>query len=290
MLDHLAARAIPGVETTTGQRYERTIQLANVHGIVGVAEGAYADSLAITIRFPDVRELPRIVFRLRRMLDLDANIGTIAAHLADDPWLAPLVAGRPGLRVPGTWDGYELAVRAILGQQVSVAHSRTLAGQLAEVAGARYSGPASSEGLELVFPTPEQVLRTSLAAIRMPTARREAVTGLSELVMTDSTLFAPWRQQRAVTERLMRLPGIGAWTTDYVRLRALRDPDAFPATDAGLLRALARRAGRAVSPTQARAMGEAWRPWRAYAGQHFWTSDHEAATSGDSSLEREAVA
>lgn len=273
IIGFLAARAIPGVEVVEPDRYRRTIDLGGRHGTIEVAPLPNRDALAATIHFPDVRALPTIVARIRRVFDLGADIGAIDAQLAEDPDLARLIAARPGLRVPGAWDGFELAVRAVLGQQITVSAARQLAARLVEVHGARLvvHGEAPP-GLTSVFPGPSRLAEAPLADLGMPRARALGLSALAAAAAGNPELFERNEDLAGAVARLRALPGIGEWTAQYIALRALREPDAFPAADIGLLRAMTGPDGLRPSPSALLARAEAWRPWRAYAAQHLWTT------------------
>jgi AraC family transcriptional regulator of adaptative response / DNA-3-methyladenine glycosylase II len=269
LLAFLRARAIPGVESVGDRRYARTIACGDAHGTLAV-EADRPGRLRLTIRLPKLTALPSLMARARRLLDLAADPRAIEDHLRTDPLLAPLVAERPGLRVPGGWDGFELAVRAILGQQVSVSAATKLVGRVAEIAGE--SVVTNEPGLCRVFPSSARVASADLTTLGVPRARSRAVAALAAAVAADGELLAGGRDLDAAVERLRALPGVGEWTAQYVAMRELREPDAFPAMDAGILRALSAAAGKRVSSTQALARAEAWRPWRAYAAVHLWAS------------------
>jgi len=274
MLAYLATRAIAGVERVEGGIYRRTVALDGRFGTVEVAHRPDRDTLAVTIRFPSVQALPAIVARVRRVFDVGADIETIGAHLSRDPLLAPLVAERPGLRAPGGWDGFELAVRAILGQQVTVEAARRLAGQLVALCGEELPAEQRVDpGLSHAFPAPAQMLAADLDRLGMPGARRAALRALAEAAATDPHLFRPFGTIDEAIARLRRIPGVGEWTAQYIALRALRETDAFPASDIGLLRGAGAVNG--TRPTAAELVGRAepWRPWRAYAAQHLWAVD-----------------
>lgn len=261
MLRHLAARAVDGVELVRGDVYERTIALGDHVGFVRVSHLPEANSLLATIRFPDLRTLRPIVDRLRRVFDVAADVTAIGAHLARDPLLAPLVKARPGLRTPGGFDGFELAVRAVLGQQVSLEAGRKLACQLTRLAGRKFR---DFEGkTRSVFPTAKDVLRADLSELGMPRARKEALRAIAE---ADPCAFEAKGDVAATVARLRSIRGVGEWTAHYIALRAAREPDAFPATDVALLR------GASLTAPALEARAERWRPWRAYAAQHLWTS------------------
>jgi AraC family transcriptional regulator of adaptative response / DNA-3-methyladenine glycosylase II len=267
----LAARAVPGVEAVCDGVYRRTIACTAGHGVVAVRRAPGAPHLVATIRVPDTRELATVVGRLRRLFDLDADPRTIDAHLAADPRLAPLVGARPGLRVPGAWDPFELAVRAILGQQVSVAAATTLAGRLVAAHGEPLA-PALADGeLRAVFPGPAALAAADLRRVGLPGARAHALAAFAAAVARAPELLATAAGLDAAVGRLCALDGVGAWTAHYVAMRALREPDAFPTGDLGVARALATGDGR-PGPRAVAAVAEAWRPWRAYAVLHLWLS------------------
>jgi len=260
LLAFLARRAIPGVEAVETNRYRRTISLNGHNGTLGVS--LHASALEVRICFPEPRWLFLIVERLRRLFDLSADPREIGTQLAADPLLTKRVEAMPGLRVPGCWDGFELAVRAILGQQVSVAGASTLAGRLVQTFGARIN-----DGTDLthLFPTPAVLTQADIARIGLPGKRAETIRALAGAVCDGRITFSPVGDIEEFQSRLTALPGVGPWTTQYITMRALGDPDAFPSGDLGLLRGsslpdereLARRA-------------EAWRPWRAYAAMYLW--------------------
>ncbi len=277
MLSFLKARAIEGVEHIEGEAYCRTVLQDGLIGTVEIGHLPDQASLSATIRFPCVRALPAIVARIRRVFDLGADVAEIGAHLAQDPLLAPLIAERPGLRAPGGWDGFELAVRAVLGQQVTVEAGRRLARQLAAACGARLSAEqGSGAGLNLAFPTAAQVAAASLSSLGMPAARKEALVALAQAAMADPSLFEPQGSIEDTVARLRAIRGIGEWTAHYIALRAVRETDAFPASDIGLLRGAAIRVGTRPSPASLQDRAETWRPWRAYAAQHLWAVDQAA--------------
>jgi DNA-3-methyladenine glycosylase II len=265
----LAARAIPGVESPdAGGPYGRTIRIAGRPGVLRVEPGD--GGLTATVEGIPATGLPEIESRLRRLFDCDADPAAIAACLSRDPHLAPLVAQRPGLRVPGAWDPFETGCRAILGQQVSVAAARRLAGRLAEAFGTPFAGPV---GLDRLFPAPEDLVEADVALVlNMPRARGAAIRALAAAVLADLGLFAPAASLEAAVARFTAIRGIGPWTAQYIAMRALKLPDALPVGDVGLLRALDRGTGR-PGPAAFLAQAEAWRPFRAYAAQHLWAAD-----------------
>src|SRR5262249_41779337 len=213
MLAHLAARAVDGVEELAGSVYRRTVSFNGQLGTVEVGHEPAHDNLTVMVRFPCLRALPVILSRVRRVFDTGADIEAIAAHLARDAILAPLVASRPGLRVPGGWDGFELAVRAVLGQQVSVAAARRLAGRLVGLCGDPL--PAASRPhptLTHAFPSPERIAAADLGGLGVPLARRTALQALAAAALADPYLFRPSATVEDAIARLRTIPGIGAWT------------------------------------------------------------------------------
>jgi AraC family transcriptional regulator, regulatory protein of adaptative response / DNA-3-methyladenine glycosylase II len=272
ILSFLRLRAIAGIETVSAESYARTIEIDGVHGIVAVRP-ADGNALRATIRFPRLSALPTIIARLRRVFDLAADPQTIGAHLAEDPALAPLVAARPGLRVPGAWNGFELAIRALLGQQITVVAAGGLAGKLV----ARFGEPLTADNtghqaLTHVFPAAERLAGADLGALGMPRARAAALSALAAAVTADPMIFGAHRSLDEAIDKLRALSGVGEWTAQYIAMRELREPDAFPASDIGLMRAMADGDGRRPSPAELLRRAERWRPWRAYAAQHLWAS------------------
>jgi AraC family transcriptional regulator of adaptative response / DNA-3-methyladenine glycosylase II len=280
MLAFLRLRAIAGVETVVGDVYSRTIALDGASGTLSVAPAAGAHALKVSIRFPRLSALPAIIARLRRVFDLGADPTAIGVQLSEDPILAPLLAARPGLRVPGAWDGFELAIRAILGQQVTVTAAIILAGKLVAGYGEPLDPGAVQPGLTHVFPTPERLAASDLTTLGMPGARARALSAMGAAVAADPAILAGRGGLDDAIARLRALPGIGEWTAQYIALRALREPDAFPAADIGLLRALEDEHGARPTPAELLAVAERWRPWRAYAAQHLWASYAPHAAMG----------
>ena len=240
MLGFLRARAIAGVESVDGDTYRRTIGLDGQQGTVAVRP-ADGNALDATVRFPKLSALPQIIARLRRVFDLAADPDAIALQLVKDPTLAPLVAARPGLRVPGAWDGFELAVRAVLGQQITVPGAIRLAGALVARFGETLREPDGA--LTHVFPEPAALVGADPASMGMPRSRGVALLAVAAAVVADPQIFATGRGLEEAVAQLRSLPGIGEWTAQYIAMRQLREPDAFPAADIGLMRAMADSAG-----------------------------------------------
>ena len=272
MAAFLKARAIPGVEVVSSDRYARTIEINGVHGVV-VVEPSSDNALRIAVRFSQLATLPTIITRLRRVFDLSADPQAINAQLAEDRLLAPLVAARPGLRVPGAWDGFELAVRAVLGQQITVAAAVGLAEKLVSHYGLPLSGTGfEMEGLTHVFPRPEHLASADLTALGMPRTRAATLASLAAAVVANPQILETARSLTECVTRLRALPGIGEWTAQYIAMREFREPDAFPAGDIGLLHAFTDALGKRSTSRELLARAERWRPWRAYAAQHLWAS------------------
>jgi DNA-3-methyladenine glycosylase II len=267
MLGFLSARAIAGMETVVDSVYSRSIGLQGVHGTFSIKPAGDA-ALEVTLDFPEPAAVPEIVARLRRMFDLDADLLAIHRHLATDPLMARLIGERPGLRVPGAWDGLELAIRAVLGQQITVGAAIKLAGKLV----AQYGAPMASPmpGLTYVFPGAAVLAAADLATLGMPKSRGRTLSGVAQALLDDPLLFEPGRESGV--ERLLALHGIGDWTAQYIALRQLRERDAFPSGDVGLINALAALEGGPVTARQLLQRAEVWRPFRGYAAQQLWTS------------------
>ena len=273
MLGYLRPRMVAGVECIENGVYRRTISLQGEQGVVSVrpSEG---DALLARVRFPKLSALPNIIARLRRVFDLAADPQAVALDLAKDATLAPLVAERPGLRLPGAWDGFEMAARAILGRQVTIAGAARLAARLTERFGDNLR--CADRILTQVFPAPVALVEADLSGLGLTRARAESLKKLAAAVVADPHIFSAARSQDEVRARLRALPGIGDWTAQYLAMRLLREPDAFPATDIALRRALADSFGARPSAKKLLARAENWRPWRAYAAQHLWTSSAAA--------------
>jgi AraC family transcriptional regulator, regulatory protein of adaptative response / DNA-3-methyladenine glycosylase II len=272
MLAFLHQQAIPGIETVTDNRYARTIAIGDQSGVLFV-EPADKNCLKVTVRFPRLSVLSAIIGRVRRVFDLAADPMAIDAHLGQDPLLQPLIATRPGLRVPGAWDGFELAVRAILGQQITVSAASMLASQLVAEHGERMSDRAALDaGLTHLFPTPQRLAAVDLASLGLPKTRQVALSALAAAVVADPLIFGLCKSLEEAIAQLRSLTGIDEWTAQYIAMREMREPDAFPTTDGGLLHAVSSFTGIRLSSAELLAQAEPWRPWRAYGALHLWAS------------------
>ena len=273
LLAFLAARAIPGVEEVDGKRYRRTLALE--HGPAVIALAPDARHVRAELRLADLRDLTAAVARCRRLLDLDADPVTISSQLGEDPTLAPLVGARPGLRMPGCVDGFEVGVRAIVGQQVSVAAARTVLGRLA----AEFGEPLADAdgGLTHRFPGAASLAELDPPALPFPRRRARALLALARLAAAGELQLDAGAEPEETRAALIEIPGIGDWTASYVAMRALGDPDVFLPSDVGIRHALARLH---AAPDHDR-----WRPWRSYAVMHLWRSlddEHAGRASGPS--------
>ncbi len=282
LFGHLAATAVPGVEEWRDGAYRRTLRLPHGHGIVALKPAP--DHVACRLALTDLRDLSTAISRCRRLLDLDADPVAVDAALGADSVLAPLVARAPGRRVPRTVDPQELAVRAVLGQQVSTAAARTHAARLVQAHGTPVSDPAG--GLNALFPDPLALAALDPDALALPRSRRTTVQRLVAALVSgvlDLDAGADRQQARA---QLGALPGIGPWTTETIAMRALGDPDAFLPGDLGV-RIAARALGLPTTPAALMAATQHWRPWRSYAVQHMWATGDHPVNSMPAPTERE---
>ena len=273
MLAFLEARAIAGIELVKGERYFRTIEIDRSMGSIAVAHLPKQESIEVAILFPNLKALPAIVTRVRQLFDLGADVEIINRHLSADPALARLVAQRPGLRAPGGWDGFEIAVRAVLGQQISVCAARQLARRLVQLHGRQVPKAFQIHpSLSHVFPEPKRLGLHSSIGLSMPGARLLTLRAVAEAAVANPDLFGPLDRIEETVARLRTIRGIGDWTAHYIALRAARESDAFPATDLGLLQGASLMDGAHITPASLLSRAESWRPWRAYAAQHLWAA------------------
>jgi len=329
IFDFLARRAIAGVEAGDAWSYRRTIGLVHGAGLIelGTAAGltrlderdqpslvqAWVEQgwIPCRLRLADLRDLASAVARCRRLLDLDADAVAIVDALGADPVIGAAVQAEPGRRVPGHVDGFELAVRAVLGQQVSVAGARALAGRLVTTLGAAADGisagassgadsaeaePASATGeVTRLFPTAESIAAADPVTLPLTRARAAALVGLAQAVVDGSVDLEPGADRDATGANLLALPGVGPWTVNYIRMRALGDPDVFMPTDLGVRHGLD-ALGTDGNAAAAEALSRRWRPWRSYAMQHVWAAagapelDAHLHTSPGTHLSREQSA
>ncbi|WP_199432509.1 AlkA N-terminal domain-containing protein [Qaidamihabitans albus] len=279
-LAFLAARAVPGVEDVREGTYRRTLRLP--HGSASAALTPSSGHVRCDLRLSDVRDLGSAVTRLRRLADLDADPQAVNRMLAADPALAPSVAAAPGIRVPGTVDGPELVLRAMLGQQVSVAAARTAAGRLAAELGEQ--APTAGDGEPgLLFPSPAAVAEHAGEVLRGPRRRIDALAAVADALATGRLDVHVGRDTDELRAELLATPGIGPWTADYVLMRGLGDPDVLLTGDLALRRGAA-ALGIADSAAGLTGHAQDWRPWRSYAGMHLWRASApptDPATTGE---------
>jgi AraC family transcriptional regulator of adaptative response / DNA-3-methyladenine glycosylase II len=270
LLEFLGRRAVPGVEAYDGSTYRRSLRLPHGDGTVTLTAEPGAGEIQAVFVLDELRDLTAAIARCRHLLNLDADPVAVDDALGADPLLGRLVARTPGMRVPGAADGFELAARAVAGQQISVAAARTVAGKLVKAAGEPIRNPILP--VTHTFPSPQALAalaRERPAAFAMPASRRRTLAGLAGAVASGDLTIDPGANPDVVRAQLLTLPGIGSWTAGYIAMRALGDPDAFLPTDLGVRRALAQLSA-PNDPRAVAALAERWRPWRAYALAHLW--------------------
>jgi AraC family transcriptional regulator of adaptative response / DNA-3-methyladenine glycosylase II len=273
MLAFLAARATAGVELVEGDSYRRTISWNGRHGFFEVSPDLGRDALVARIEFSDPHSLFFIIERIRAMFDLNADWASIVQNLKTDVVFASAVEADPGLRVPGCWNGFELATRAILGQQITVKGATALAGRMVVSFGKPFS---AAPGLTHLFPQPDVLADAKLTSIGLPAARAETIRLLARAVCDGRVSFEGVVDSDAFLDRLCEIPGIGKWTAQYVAMRALGETDAFPSGDLVLLRAMGLTNSRELDHR-----AEPWRPWRAYAAMYLWRIANQSVRGGN---------
>ena len=266
---YLAARAIHGVEHASGAAYRRTITIDGGPAVLEIAPGG-DDWLALRVDPPFRKGVTHAERQARHIFNLDADLDSANRHLATDPLVAPLIAARPGLRVPGTWDAYELGVRAIIGQQVSVAGAGTIMAGVVQRHGMPVPG-IERYGLSHTFPSPATLARADLNGIGLTSARTAAIQNFAAGVRDGSVHLDRATPCEELVDSLVAIPGVGHWTAHYIALR-MGVADAFPSTDLGLRRALERLSSNVTTPAVLAQRAERWRPWRAQAAIHLWLS------------------
>lgn len=269
MLAYFEARAIAGVEAVSGSTYRRAVLIDGDPGVLELAPGG-ADHILLRAHLPHWEGLIHVVQRARRIFNLDADIDAGGRRLDSDPIIGPLLRARPGLRPPGTWDPFETGVRAIIGQQVSVAGAGTLAARLVARHGTAVPG-LQALGLTHLFPSPATLAVADLSEVGLPETRAAAIQGFARAVADGDIKLDGGTRLDQLAESIISIPGLGPWTAHYIGLR-LGEPDAFPATDLGIRRALSGAVGRPVSAREAEELAGGWRPWRAHAAIHLWLS------------------
>jgi AraC family transcriptional regulator of adaptative response / DNA-3-methyladenine glycosylase II len=272
LMRFLGDRAIPGVETFDGTTFRRSVRMSDGRSaVIALSPRSGTNEVMLRVDADAAEASSALVRTARRLFDLDADPTASDTVLAADPVLEPLVLATPGIRLPGAVDGFELAVRAILGQQISVQAARTFAGRIAETIGTPLERPV--DGVTHLFPTAPQMTEASLGSLGLTNARAATLRHLAELVAAGELDLSGATDREATTGRLLAVKGIGPWTVAYVGMRALRDPDAFPAGDLGV-RLGFESLGLSSAPAAIRDHAERWRPWRAYAVMHLWNGGH----------------
>ncbi len=276
MLGFFAGRATPGVEQVTDNTYLRTVVINGQPGVIECGHDGKRDNVSLLLHGIETTQIFHVVQRSREMLDLDAPVAEIQGVLAVDKKLKSIARRSPGIRVPGAWDGFELTVRAILGQQISVKAATTLAGRIAARYGDKVVLPTSlvsrADALDLgyLFPTAEKLARARLNDMGLVTSRAETIRRVARAVVNGEINYDTAQDPQEFCQRLITIRGIGEWTAEYVAMRALKYPDAFPASDLGLIKAMG--GVEAISPNQLKQRAESWRPWRSYAALLLWGS------------------
>ncbi|MFJ3482999.1 DNA-3-methyladenine glycosylase family protein [Pseudomonas sp. NPDC090202] len=277
MLDFFAARATAGVEAVVGGEYRRNIEFNGCTGTLSVVLAGSADHLIATVAGEASRHIDALIEPISHMFDLYAEPQDIDRSLSSDPWLASLVQTRPGLRVPGAFSGFELVVRTIVGQQVSVKGATTIVGRLVRRAGVQLADDPEAP-LAWRFPTPEALAAANLDKIGMPGKRVETLQRLASAVASGELSLSPAHGDTSELRRqLLAMPGIGPWTVEYIAMRAWRDPDAWPASDLVLMNLMTLQDPSLTRLPLHKARAEAWKPWRAYAAIHIWNSAADVA-------------
>lgn len=275
LLQFFAGRAIPGVEVVHDGRYLRSVTVDGIDSVLDLRDGGA--HVLLTVHGAGTRSLLPIVQRVRGMFDLDASPDDVSRVLSRDRYLRDLLQEQPGIRVPGVWDGFELTIRAILGQQISVAAATTLSGRLAKRYGESLNVDVPSvpddKRPHTIFPRPEKLLRARLGDLGIIRSRADTIRRVAKAAVEGDISFEASQDIAEFRRSLLAIKGIGEWTAQYVAMRALKDPDAFPHGDLGLLRAFDGPGRGRLKPAELKERAEAWRPWRAYAALLMWSSD-----------------
>lgn len=282
MLRFLGGHATAGVELVHGDTYLRTLEWEGDSGLLSVRPDSARDCLIVRLEGEASRHLAHLQPRLARMFDTDTDILALHRDLGHDPWLGRLLADTPGLRIPGAWSGFEVVVRTIVGQQVSVKAATTVVGRLVQRAGRAQAQPIHP-GAAWQFPTPQALAVVDLEKIGMPNKRAAALQNFARVVAEgELPIDSLSVDSAALRQALLALPGIGPWTVEYTAMRAWSDADAWPASDLVLMQAIAHEHPELLKLGQQRPRSELWRPWRAYAAMHLWNeiADRAMAARG----------
>ncbi len=269
VLDYFHGRAIPGVEVIHNSAYSRAVEIDGHISFIRIKPSHRESHLAVTFYELPNQQLSSAEVRVRDMFDLDAEPLSISSHLSKDPYLASIISRYPGLRLLGCWDAFELSVRAVIGQQVTLKAASTILGRLTH----RFGQPISKPPIPWithVFPGADVLAQTRITGLGIPGKRAEALKHLAEKVRSRCILFDGSMDVDHVVHRLREIPGIGPWTTDYISMRGMRDPDAFPQTDLVIKKILERLKNNENPGTDINRRINSWRPWRAYAAMYLW--------------------
>ncbi|MBW1890686.1 MAG: DNA-3-methyladenine glycosylase 2 family protein [Deltaproteobacteria bacterium] len=266
----LKFRAIPGVEFAGDDIYSRSIEIDGKAGVFTVTCNRARSAVTVEARFPDPNTLPVIAEAVKNIFDLDAPVKTIDGHLKKDRFMGSMVSQNPGIRVPGSFNGFELCIRAIIGQQISVKGATTIIGRIAANYGKKLNRP-NDFSLKYLFPTPEKLAAADFESIGLTRVRIATIQLLSTAVLENRINFNPSSDPAVLKNALVRIKGIGEWTAQYVLMRTVKYPDAFPCSDLGLLKAASPNET-PIPEKRLKEMSIPWKPWRAYAAMHLWSS------------------
>ena len=270
LIRFLQPRAIPGLEAITAHSYKRAFKVGEFSGLLEVRCPPHGDFLTVRLDSDGKPDLNVIRMRVSRLFDCAADPDPIGRHLGKQSLLRPLLRLHPGMRVPGAFDGFEIGIRAVLGQQVTVRAATTMAGRLAAAFGTRIEG-LQSDNISSLFPSAATLVQADLTGIGLTRAKAKAIRELAAAYLSEPALFEPSEDPGAAISRLVEIPGIGEWTAEYIAMRALKAPDGFPASDLGLRKAVS-TTGQLVSAKEVEEQARPWRPWRAYAAMHLWST------------------
>lgn len=269
MLEFFKTRAVSGVEMVESNRYRRTVRIGDCRGKICVWQADKKNALNLDINLNDNRHLMEIVARVRQMFDLNANMNAIHESLTGDRLLKKIIEENRGLRLPGSWDSFEVVVRAVVGQQISVKGARTILGRIAERAGLA-AGELGDQGLAFFFPDAGEISSINLNGLGLPQKRSDTLQRVATAIQSGQVLLEAGQRTEEFIDEILKIKGIGPWTANYIALRAFGDPDAFIAKDLGIIKALTPKGGDRPTVGQVEKRAESWRPWRAYAAIYLW--------------------
>ena len=274
LLAFLGPRAFPGIEDVSGVHYRRVLLLHDTPVIIAATHEMGSATLAVSITTNATAAVTGLTERAKQFFDLAIDPIAIGKHLGKDKVLKGAGVDKQGTRIPGAWSPFELAVRAIIGQQVSVKAATTFAGRLVTTFGAPIAADTDASGVLIrSFPTPAVLARADLTSIGLIRTRAKWISALASVMEAEPAFFDRLHPLDHAIKELTRLPGIGQWTAHYIAMRALKEADAFPTGDLGLIRAYGQLAGESVTARELDRIAERWRPWRAYAAMHLWMSE-----------------